>query len=103
MTRTNKPATGHCRWLAPQPNGNPTLSITPAGGEEQVYELEERPDGYRLHRLTYLIKTGEFAYFTLTRHGGTFLCDCPDATHRRAMRCDCKHSRGLVAALRKAF
>ncbi len=103
MSRTSKAATGNCRWLPPQPNGNWTLSITPAGGDEQVYDLEERPDGYRLHRLTHLAKTGEFAYFTLTRHGTTFLCDCPDATHRRAAPNQCKHSRSLVAALRKAF
>jgi hypothetical protein len=103
MTRTSKPATGHCRWLAPQRNGNPTLSITPTGGEEQVYELEERPDGYRLHCLTHLIETGQFKYYTLTRHHHTLLCDCPDATQRRSYPGACKHARATVAALRKTF
>lgn len=103
MTRTSKPATGNARWLKPQVNGNPTLSITPTGGEEQVYELEERPDGYRLHCLTHLAKTGEFQYYTLTRHGHTLLCNCPDATQRRSHPGACKHALGVAAALRKSF
>ena len=97
--RKNEVVTGNARWLA---NGN--ILITPAGGEEQEYEPEETTNGYRLHCVTTLVRTGEFKFYTLERHpGGIFLCNCPDVTKGGRHPWACKHARGLRAALRKAF
>ncbi len=97
MTKTTKPATGVVRWLKAAPNGNRVILITPAGGPEQEYEVEETRTGYNLHRVD--TRTGEFHCYRLTCFpGGGMTCNCPDAMHRRQGAC--KHIVGLRAGLR---
>lgn len=100
------PATGFVRWVSGPSPDHRYLEITPVNvdgtkGEPQTYEVEPVENGYRLHNLTHAIRTGEFVSYRLTYWtNGQYLCDCPDARNRPERRCNCKHVRGLKAALR---
>lgn len=101
MRKILAPATGKVQWVGFSTNGNRLLSIKPEGGEAQTYEVAPVKDGYDLHNLTHTLNTGEFVCYHLRYWAnGSYICDCPDATNRPERRCSCKHTRGLLAALR---
>jgi hypothetical protein len=103
-TKRKAPVKGVCRWVGEAVNGNRLLTITPEGGVEQCYEVEElaKGAGYNLHRVD--LQTGEFYCHRVTRDaGGTLHCNCPDVTKGGRKPWECKHARSLFAALRKAF
>lgn len=94
------PVTGTARWVGEASNGNPLLSITPAGGEQKVYEVEEVRYGaaYNLHTV------GEYTCYRVTRDEcGALNCNCPDVVEGGRPAYLCKHVRALRAALRAAF
>ncbi len=103
MTTTEPKTTeNYVRWLKDEVNGARRLLIsvgTKAGTVERVYEVEVTPTGYRLH---FLDDANRFKVYSVnTNWCDGWRCDCPDATNRRDREYNCKHVRGLRAALAK--
>ena len=99
------PATGWCRWLDSEANGNPRLRITTVLEGCQDYEVEFRRGDWRLYRLDPVVGVVRYIVTPMPwtgRNGvAAWSCDCPDAIARPERRLACKHVRALRAALKE--
>lgn len=95
------PAKGYVSWCGKTSDGCRILSITPEGGERQQYIINTVADGYDMINYSKVLTTGIITVYHVRYWAdGMFSCDCPDATKRPERKCNCKHSRGLLAALK---
>jgi hypothetical protein len=96
-----KPATGKCKWIR-RPDGYNAGILEINGSSYTVEQLLDSNIDHAGYRLTNQLKAKVYDIDTTQ---APWVCDCPDYEYNRAAATDaetreCKHCRGLRAALK---